>query len=432
MARYLLAASTIAGHVMPILRVGTDLNRRGHDVCIMTGPGYREQVRRAGMRFAMLPPDAHIQPPPSAQPSRLPPLIRRYLRGRAELRSIFIAPLAAQTEALHAALRHEQADAVLVDIALTGALAHLLAGPSRPPILVCGVGPLTLSSTETPPFGMGWPPRPSRNHTTMTWVVHHILFAGTQRRLNRALRQIGVRRSPVFLTDWPRLADRVLQLTVPAFEYPRGDLPETVTFTGPVFPDAPDEPVAAPWSDQLSSARTIIHVTQGTWDNTDLGQLIGPTLRALSDRNDCLVIATTGGGPTHTLSLPIPDNVYLTDYVPYEQLLPTVDLMITNGGYGGVQHALRYGIPLIVAGETADKAEVAARVAYTHTGIDLGTTYPTPAAIHCAVDRILADPSYRTAAHRLRRDLVAATPLDTIAEALADLTANPIPLADAE
>ncbi|MFD4407849.1 glycosyltransferase [Nocardia sp. NPDC058499] len=74
----------------------------------------------------------------------------------------------------------------------------------------------------------------------------------------------------------------------------------------------------------------------------------------------------------------------------------------TNGGYGGVQHALRYGIPLIVAGETADKAEVAARVAYTHTGIDLGTAYPTPAAIHCAVDRILADPSYRTAAHRLR------------------------------
>jgi UDP:flavonoid glycosyltransferase YjiC (YdhE family) len=47
--------------------------------------------------------------------------------------------------------------------------------------------------------------------------------------------------------------------------------------------------------------------------------------------------------------------------------------MITNGGYGGVQHALRHGVPVIVAGETADKAEVAARVQYTGAGIDLGT-----------------------------------------------------------
>lgn len=432
MARYLLAAGTIAGHVIPMLRIGADLHRRGHDVCVLTGIDYRDHVRRAGMRFSVLPPDAHIQPPPSARPSRLPPIIRRYLRGRAELRSIFIAPLAAQSDALQAALRRERVDAVLVDLAFTGALAHLLAEPSRPPILVCGVGPLTLSSAGTPPFGMGWPPRPSVEYTYMTRFVHRVLFAGTQRRLNRALRQVGVRQSPVFLTDWPRLADKVLQLTVPSFEYPRGDLPESVTFTGPVFPDALGEPVVAPWLDRLGCARTIVHVTQGTWDNTDLDQLIGPTLRALSDRDDCLVIATTGGGPTHTLGCAIPENVYLTDYVPYEQLLPSVDLMITNGGYGGVQHALRHGVPLIVAGETADKAEVAARVAHTHTGINLGTAHPTPTAIYSAVNQILADPSYRTAALRLRRDLIAATPLETIADALADITVNPIPLPDAE
>ncbi|MFD3744047.1 glycosyltransferase [Nocardia sp. NPDC058633] len=432
MARYLLAATPIAGHVLPMLGIGADLRRRGHDVCLLTGDQYSDRVRRAGMRSAVLPRDAHIPPSESARQSRLAPTIRRYLRGRAELDSVFIAPLAAQFHALQAVLRREPVDAVLVDLAFTGALACLLGAHGRPPILVCGVGPLTLSSAQTPPFGMGWPPQPSVNYSTMTRFVHRVMFSRTQNRLDRALRGVGAGRSPVFLTDWPRLADKMLQLTVPGFEYPRADLPENVSFVGQLFPNSAGEHSAAPWSDQLAGGRTIIHVTQGTWDNTDLDQLLGATLRALADREDCFVIATTGGGPIRTLRGPVPANAFVTDYLPYEQLLPTIDVMITNGGYGGVQHALRYGVPVIVAGETADKAEVAARVAYTGTGIDLGTAHPTPVDIVTAVEQILSDPGYRIAAHRLSRDFAAATPLDAIADALADVTARPIPLADAE
>jgi UDP:flavonoid glycosyltransferase YjiC (YdhE family) len=33
--------------------------------------------------------------------------------------------------------------------------------------------------------------------------------------------------------------------------------------------------------------------------------------------------------------------------------------MVTNGGYGGVQMALSYGVPLVVAGASEDKPEVA-------------------------------------------------------------------------
>src|SRR4051812_49851187 len=66
-------------------------------------------------------------------------------------------------------------------------------------------------------------------------------------------------------------------------------------------------------------------------------------------------------------------------------LMPHVDVMITNGGYGGVQHAIRYGIPVVVAGESADKAEVAARVEYAGVGVNLGTAHPTPDRIAAAV-----------------------------------------------
>jgi hypothetical protein len=42
--------------------------------------------------------------------------------------------------------------------------------------------------------------------------------------------------------------------------------------------------------------------------------------------------------------------------------------MVTNGGYGGVQQALANGVPLVVAGDSEDKPEVAARVRWSGTG----------------------------------------------------------------
>jgi UDP:flavonoid glycosyltransferase YjiC (YdhE family) len=69
--------------------------------------------------------------------------------------------------------------------------------------------------------------------------------------------------------------------------------------------------------------------------------------------------------------------------------------MVTNGGYNGVQMALANGIPLVVAGQTEDKPEVAARVEWARVGINLKTKSPSPKHVRDAVKKILADPSYR-------------------------------------
>ena len=47
--------------------------------------------------------------------------------------------------------------------------------------------------------------------------------------------------------------------------------------------------------------------------------------------------------------------------------------MVTNGGYGAVQRALIAGVPLVVAGNTEDKPEVAARVECFGAGVNLRT-----------------------------------------------------------
>lgn len=335
------------------------------------------------------------------------------------MRSSFLDPIVAQFRAVTAELDRADFDAVLVDVMFTGAMPLLLGRKPRPPVLACGVVPLMLSSADTPPFGMGWPPRPSRDYTAMHHFVQRVLFRGGQRRLDAILRRLGVGPAPMHLLDWPVLADRLLQFTVPGFEYPRRDLPPSVVFTGPIPIESPRDASLPDWWSELSGPQTVVHVTQGTWDNSDLGHLIRPTLAALSRRADIRVVACTGG--SRDALGPIPANAYVAEYIPYDHLLPHVDVMITNGGYGGVQQALRHGVPLIVAGDTADKPEVAARVAYTGAGIDLGTAHPRPAAVAAAVDRVLGTGEFRTAAAGLSREMTRVSPFEVISNVLAEL-----------
>jgi UDP:flavonoid glycosyltransferase YjiC (YdhE family) len=416
---YLIAASPIPGHVMPLLSVGADLRQRGHGVTMLTGAEHRIEIAERNL--------SALELPDTARPRRIdgglrgaPALFDRWYRGRAEMRSVFIDPLPAQYWALRKALQRERFDAVLCDVAFTGALPLLTGHRPRPWILVCGVGPLTVSSADAPPFGTAWAPRADVNYESMTWVTHRVLFGDVHADLNAALAAVDAPPSPVFLTDWPLLADRLLQFTVPALEYPRSDLPATVVFTGPVIPQTADGRHGLPW-DPDRDLRTVVHVTQGTWDNDDLNALLVPTLDALSDQDDLLVVATTGRRGHTTLPERAPANAYVTDFLAYAELLPHVDVMVTNGGYGGVHHALSHGVPLVVAGGTADKPEVAARVAHAGAGINLGTPRPGRAAIADAVDKILSTGSYGAAARRLRHEIRGTQAFDRIAETLAGL-----------
>lgn len=107
--------------------------------------------------------------------------------------------------------------------------------------------------------------------------------------------------------------------------------------------------------------RPVVYVTQGTIDNIDLDLLVGPELRGLADL-DVTVVATTGGRPVAQIPGDIPANARVAEFVPHADLFPHISVMVTNGGFGGVQSALADGVPLVIAGDTEDKPEVAARV----------------------------------------------------------------------
>ncbi|WP_416985411.1 hypothetical protein [Streptomyces sp. T028] len=58
MALIVAAATPFHGHVQPVLTVVSDLVRRGHEVVVLTGSRFAEQVGAAGALHVTLPPAA--------------------------------------------------------------------------------------------------------------------------------------------------------------------------------------------------------------------------------------------------------------------------------------------------------------------------------------------------------------------------------------
>ena len=90
-----------------------------------------------------------------------------------------------------------------------------------------------------------------------------------------------------------------------------------------------------------------------------------------------------------------PANAVVERFVPYATLMPHVDVMVSNGGFGSVQLAIANGVPMVVAGTSEDKKEVTAHVGWSGVGVNLRTSRPVPAAVGEAVERVLNDPTFK-------------------------------------
>lgn len=386
------------GHVRPLLVVAAELLSRGWRVRMLTGARYQPIVEAAGVDFVALPPEADTLDDLGSGSRR---------RGRDAINTgveqAFFAPAPLAGRRLLEMLADEPADAVLHEPTFVGVQAlHRLPAEQRPFTAMCGIIPLGLSSRDTPPYGLGLTPlaRPGLNrlrNRVLGLAATRVVLRPVHRAADRMLADMGAPGlEGRFFMDLLRSSALLAQFTVTGFEFPRSDAPTKLRYYGPMTRLDRSTVEAPPWFDRLGAERPVVHVTQGTVANTDFTELVLPTLEALADL-DVTVVVTTGGRPVDTLG-PVPANALVGEFLPYDLLLPRTDVLVTNGGYGGLHHALQHGVPIVVAGDSEDKVETSARVAWSGTGVSLGTSTPGTDAIRAAVQRILGDPTYAEAA----------------------------------
>src|SRR4051812_49312971 len=363
MARILIGSMPFVSHINPVIPVARKLVERGHEVRWYTGHLFKDKVESTGAQY--LPMKAGFDFDETKSDQIFPEManLNPFQKFKYATKHIFIDAVPGQVEDIREILRDYPADVTLCEVGFGG--FGFIYEQGGPPWATFNVLPLGLSSRDTAPFGLGILPSSSplgrlRNRA-LDWTFSNFMFRDVLDYMNkvRADAGLGPAASPLDSQLSPFL---YMQSTTEAFEYPRSDLPPQVHFVGPILPEAPRDFTQPAWWSDLEGNRPVVLVTQGTVANHDLNELIGPTIKALAD-HDILVVVTTGGKPVASLGLDrIPDNVRVEGFIPYAQLMPHVDVMLTNAGYGGVQVALSNGVPVIAAGRTEDKPEVSSRV----------------------------------------------------------------------
>ncbi|CAK7228167.1 hypothetical protein SEUCBS140593_006824 [Sporothrix eucalyptigena] len=513
--KVLVATYPYAGHFNPTQPVVAELVRRGHNVVWMTGPAYEARVRQTGARFVAMSPEALIDD------DNIHKMDGKVTLAKVAdyLRRLFLDRIPAQVrdyDNVASTLEDDFTPDVLVVEFCTYA-ARCYMDRTGTPYATLGINPLVTLDPEIPPWGSGEQPPRSMTGRLRNRVRHTLgivfFISRLSRELNKQRRVLGL--PPC--SRWRSYADDVrspdlhMMMTTPAFEFPRKKMLRSVIFIGPLLPSwlegdatkkdfvvegsaegassskpdtkadtdahnvtpedtgtktdtaptvesTPNINARPPWWDEMLAhpRQKVVHLTQGTISiNTDL--LVKPTVEALADRDDLLVIitgknveamfrdesagnyaATTGGAPADVIAtegattmtdtanadavvvvedtrMKRPANVRTAAFVPHLRLLPYVGVMVTNAGYNGVLAALSCGVPLVCAGRSEDKADVSSRVAWSGAGIDLATSAPTAAAVRAAVLRIVdggsdGDPlhppghDYRASAARIRDD----------------------------
>lgn len=426
MARFLFASIPFTGHINPGLPIASELVRQGHDVRWYTTPRFKNAVEKVGARY--IPYDRATPFDEEHLNEQLPE--RADLKGlnqlRFDLNRIFIDPVPSQITDLEAELDREPADVVIGDSA-SGA-AGIIAEIRRLPWAVYGISVLSLSSKDTPPFGLGLFPNASPfgklRDRLLYWMVENVIFKDPLQNFKRVRKELALPEARHTLFDFALDASLYLQACVPSFEYPRTDLPDHVRYIGAFVPEPPANWVPPAWWGDLDKGKKVVLVTQGTIAN-DYDELIRPAIRALA-QEDVLVVVTTGSKPPSAVGMdPLPPNVRVEQFIPYAFLMPKVDLFLTNGGYGSVQIALANGVPIVTFGASEDKPEIANRVTWSGVGLGIKSKRPTEPQIREAVRKALANEIFHNRAQALQREMTEYDPARISTELLEDLIPKP-------
>ncbi|KAL4909101.1 hypothetical protein BDW74DRAFT_77584 [Aspergillus multicolor] len=410
------------GHTHPFLPHAVHLVKKGYIVHFIAGTESENAVRQSGVVFHRI----HRDWPPGVLENMmtLPDPTQRFNYA---LSAVFVDLTPVAKQVLQDVLEevreeHPQREVVIVaEFASAGVWPFVLGAPLPkgytrfPKVINFSTLPFAGSSVDTAPFRPGLPPDSSEQGRVRNAALYKA-FEGFELELvghaNAVYKRLGAtKKAPGHLLDlWATGGDIAVQPCSPSLEYPRSDLSPKVRFIGGTPRAEVDPELVLPgwWGELLEAKKAetpkkIVFVSQGTV-MVDYNMLLIPTIEALADREDCMVIGVLGQRGAELQNVTLPENAKVVDYLLYAAILPYVDVFINNGGYGGFMQGVMHGVPMVLAGVELDKAEVSMRGEWAGIAVNLRTSTPSPDAIRNGVDQILADNRFKTRCVKIQRE----------------------------
>lgn len=404
MSRILVTVWPYPGAVRQLAAIGAELRSRGHDVAFYSGTRFRRLLISQGFEFFPLQPSIEIwfeklfRDPEGAG--------RDWSRsGKANVAMIqefFLGRLHEQIEDLDEIRQRWDFDAILCEFAMLAPRIVYYEARGVPVVL------FDTPSTTIPGPDVGVPGvdmAPPRGWTSRlaAKVVRRIFdFAVREFRRDVSAARARYGLGPVRGSVMEMAAELPLVIvpSCPEFDYQRRDLPPNYKYVGSCLTYPPLEE-SLNWIDAALASHPLIHVSEGTV-YTGHPYILRAAIEALGDGPFTVVLTTGEQRRSGSLDLGlIPPNVHVRSFIPHSDLIPRMDLVVTHGGQGTVTCSLSNGVPLVAVPLMWDQLEHARRLEFTGAGIRLPLPKLTPRRLRSAVDRVLADVSYRRNAGRI-------------------------------
>ncbi|KAI3393651.1 hypothetical protein diail_3831 [Diaporthe ilicicola] len=461
----LYALPNADGHMYPALQITEQLVSRGFDVTMVAAAKWKLPAARIGAQFTPL---VGLWAREDFRDSIMDKKVTDKTRLRALRQSIgdtYVSMMFSGYQSIVLALVELQSRVgsetlkkrgvvILSDMCFTGVLPFKLGADLFSDVdikTICiALLPRAWATPETPCWGAGLPWDPSEEGLKRNTIGNRMGYDEVQhKRLDDAFFMAGCKTK--FESLWEEHDQAYLpeeytfrrslgngtyfahnttfQMCIPSVEYPAANLPAHFKFGGQLPPKPIPSDLQYPewWSDVLAnsakkeakaaSRKKIVFVAQGT-ESPNHEDLVVPAIQGLASREDVLVIACLckkGAELALTDELPaIPTNTRVIDFFPYDAVLAHADLFISSSGYGGLNHAVVNGVPVVQTGILIDKPDVGRRIEYAGLGVFISQFPPPADKIRESVDKVISDENYWKRALELQAEAETYDPFEII------------------
>ncbi|MGG0646517.1 glycosyltransferase [Bacillus mycoides] len=135
-------------------------------------------------------------------------------------------------------------------------------------------------------------------------------------------------------------------------------------------------------------------------------------IKTFKEKPEWQVIINTGNLSSVDRFLPLPDNIFMSNYVPQLEVLKKASLMLTHGGYGTIKECIALSVPMIVFPCIYDQPGNAARVDFHKIGVRRDISKITSTEIEKVIKEMLTNKEYKENINKLRDEIIANNSLE--------------------
>lgn len=352
--RVILVAIGSSGDVHPMVGVGLEFQRRGHDVTLVTSCHFEPLVRKVGLRCAPLGTEEEYQAvtnnPDLSHPRKGTELVIEYCCTR-PTREVY--SIVADAHVLGETM------VVACGLAFGARIAQEKLGV---PLVTTFVQPLTFRSVyDTPVYG--WLPMPQGTPHAIKRMVFRAIDVFADRLAappaNAFRKELGLPPVKRIFNGWWMSPQLIIGLFPDWYGPPQPDWPAHTVLTGfPMYDEAGTTEIPQAAQDFFDQGEAPIVFTPGT------AMRFGRSFFEASAQA-CQILGRRGVLLTRFAEhVPesLPDGVVHFDYLPLGQILSRSAAMVHHGGMGTMAQTLKAGIPHLVMPMVNDQPDNARRL----------------------------------------------------------------------